>query len=453
MTCLARLLVVEREPEQGAESLSQKLGKRGYHVRTARTGVEALTMAAAGEFELAVIDADGADGFGLPDAIRRGASTGDMSVLMISGVVPPQTRGIDDVLLRPYPDILLLKRLEALVRLHVMRGEWAQRVRTSAEFGVNNLADADPDLEINDARVLLAGGNKSLIGRIASAVGGVADIAVAASPSEVMHRLLETEFDAVLAAVEDKAVPVLDTIGDIRRTPSLVSLPLMLFAGPNSFADPEDPFRAGADDVVYHPWVAADIARRTMIQIRQRRCRQMMRRHYRAPRATGTTDGLTGLYSHAFLHAHLKRLLEAARRRGTALSVGVLEIADIARINGAVGYVAGDDVLRQMGGLISALLRGQDLPARDGGNRFCVVLPSTGLDQARTVMSRLASVAGFTDFAVSGRLDSVKLHALTGCAAVEPDDTPEGMIARARADLQTRSQSDAGAKKSVAIGA
>lgn len=452
MTCLARLLVVERDAEPGADSLSEKLKAHGYHVQTARTGVEALTMAAAGAFEIAVIDADGADGFGLPDAIRRGASTNEMSVFMIAGVVPPQPRGIDDVLLRPYPDILLFRRLEALVRLHVMRGEWAQRMRTSAEYGVANTADADTDLEIKDARILLAGANKSLIGRIASAVGGVADIAVASSPSEVMQRLLETEFDAALAAVEDRAVPVLDTIGDIRRTPSLASLPLMLFAGPNSFADPEDPFRAGADDVVYHPWVAADIAHRTLIQIRQHRCRRMMRRHYRAPRAADTTDGLTGLYSHSFLHAHLKRLLEAARRRGTALSVGVLEVADMARINNSVGYVAGDDILRQMGGLISALLRGQDLPARHGGNRFCVVLPSTGLDGARSVMNRVASVAGYTDFAVPGRLDSVKLYVRIGCADIVADDTPDSMIARALADLQSRSQPGGAAKDSVAFG-
>ena len=104
--------------------------------------------------------------------------------------------------------------------------------------------------------------------------------------------------------------------------------------------------------------------------------------------------------------------------------------------NAEYGYVAGDMLLRQIGSAIGGLVRAEDLPARFGGDKFCIVLPDTDLASARPVLQRIAGVINFTEFAISDIGESVKVRLKNGSAQLQTGDTAESLIARARADIR-----------------
>ena len=100
----------------------------------------------------------------------------------------------------------------------------------------------------------------------------------------------------------------------------------------------------------------------------------------------------------------------------------------------ATCYVAGDRLLRQVGGAIGGLVRAEDLPARLGGDEFCVVLPDSTRPSSEPVLRRIAGVINFTHFAIQDVGKPVKIHLRSGCAELQADDSAESLIARSRLD-------------------
>ena len=85
--------------------------------------------------------------------------------------------------------------------------------------------------------------------------------------------------------------------------------------------------------------------------------------------------------------------------------------------------------------MIGNLVRAEDLPARYGGDDFCVILPDTTYEDGLHVLQRIAGVINFTDFSVPRINDPVSVNLNAGCATLTDADTAEALIARARAQI------------------
>lgn len=106
-------------------------------------------------------------------------------------------------------------------------------------------------------------------------------------------------------------------------------------------------------------------------------------------RRAGMTDGLTGVHNRRYFdHRSLIEFSQAVRHR-YPLACLFLDIDHFKTINDAHGHPVGDEVLRQVGGLIQRSLRTGDLAARYGGEEFVVLLPRTDLAGAREVAERI----------------------------------------------------------------
>ena len=81
-------------------------------------------------------------------------------------------------------------------------------------------------------------------------------------------------------------------------------------------------------------------------------------------------------------------------------------------------------------------MRGEDLTARHGGQAFCVVMPETPRETAGLVLRRIAHVVGQTEFGVLMAEEPVVAHLKLGCAGLDPGDSAETLIARARAAME-----------------
>jgi diguanylate cyclase (GGDEF)-like protein len=122
-------------------------------------------------------------------------------------------------------------------------------------------------------------------------------------------------------------------------------------------------------------------------------------------RRLSTTDALTGLANRRAFQIRLRDEWRRARRYTTSLSLLLIDIDGLKRINDARGHAAGDKVLRTAGHAINATMRATDFGARWGGDEYAIVAPNTDRRSAQQLAQRLlgyvSEQAGAGDAAVT----------------------------------------------------
>lgn len=107
-------------------------------------------------------------------------------------------------------------------------------------------------------------------------------------------------------------------------------------------------------------------------------------------RLAARTDGLTGLPNRRSFLEHFEREVARANRTQRPFALLLADIDHFKELNDRDGHVAGDAALTELGRVLPAELRGNDVPARVGGDEFAVLLPELGVAEARDLGSRLA---------------------------------------------------------------
>jgi diguanylate cyclase (GGDEF)-like protein/PAS domain S-box-containing protein len=134
-------------------------------------------------------------------------------------------------------------------------------------------------------------------------------------------------------------------------------------------------------------------------------------------REQATHDPLTGLFNRRYLDDTLARELSASWRRGSCLSVGVLDIDHFKRINDVFGHEGGDLALRGCAHVLSQHLRKGDIACRLGGEEFVIVLPDSSLEHARRRVTEICALVRQLSLRHRGRiLGTVTMSAGVACA-------------------------------------
>ncbi len=100
-------------------------------------------------------------------------------------------------------------------------------------------------------------------------------------------------------------------------------------------------------------------------------------------------DGLTKLYTQKYFKEHLEREISRAHRYKRPLSLIMCDIDRFKQFNDTYGHLAGDAALKTVAQIISNNVRSSDIAARYGGEEFAVLLVEAGLEEARSVATRM----------------------------------------------------------------
>ena len=100
-------------------------------------------------------------------------------------------------------------------------------------------------------------------------------------------------------------------------------------------------------------------------------------------------DSLTGVYNHRYFYERLGQEMARSQRYGHPLSIAIIDIDGLKKINDRYGHLAGDEALRRIGHILKENARPADAVARYGGDEFAIIMPQTGKEDAEKVMTRL----------------------------------------------------------------
>lgn len=418
-------LVVDDDPVLrtiGSEALSAI----GFDIMVAETGEAALTLTDARTPDLVLLDVQlpGRDGLSTCEEMRSRPAMTDVPILVVTGRTDPGTIdrtfqvGATDFIKKPLDWQLVQHRVRFLMRANTAFNdlkstlsdlrESRRELETARELGHMGTWELDPE----SGSMLWSDELHRLVGIEPSA----------APPSwDGFNSLVPEEDRAEL----DKAVAA--AIATAR--PSTLEHRFVDVHGETRFV---------------HEYIEAagglpgeHLIRGTIQDITDRRRAEAQVEYLE------TFDSLTQLPNRAYLSDRLERLVGRGRRGGATLAILCVDLDRFDRVNQALGYATGDDLLRQVGARLLDSVRATDFVGRGveqpdvsrfGGDEFTIVL--TGLVQeatARRAASRiLRSLA--EPFQVGGH--GIPLSASIGIAMFNQEcDDADALINHAGAAM------------------
>ena len=140
------------------------------------------------------------------------------------------------------------------------------------------------------------------------------------------------------------------------------------------------------------------------------------------------TDGLTGLVNHKTFYEILEKELWRSRRYGGQISLIMVDVDNLKKINDVYGHRAGDKALKEISKRIKKCIRQIDTAARYGGDEFAVILINTSIIDASVVAKRMLDTVSKTP--TSWNNEEIALSISVGLCQHDAQATPEDITGR-----------------------
>lgn len=100
-------------------------------------------------------------------------------------------------------------------------------------------------------------------------------------------------------------------------------------------------------------------------------------------------DALTQLSNHRGFQEVLSKEIASADARGTKVSVVIMDINHISKINRELGHAKGDEVIKLLAEKVKMNIRSSDTAGRYGGDEIAIILPDTDTEEAKYIAEYL----------------------------------------------------------------
>ncbi|MDB5566614.1 MAG: domain S-box protein [Tardiphaga sp.] len=140
-------------------------------------------------------------------------------------------------------------------------------------------------------------------------------------------------------------------------------------------------------------------------------------------------DTLTGLANRREFERRLEEALPQVGLHSAQHALMFLDLDQFKVVNDTCGHAAGDQLLRQVSGMLQKHLRSGDLLARIGGDEFAVLLENCEAELAATTAERLRQTVEELNFVWNGRAFNITVSVGLVCIAEDNTTTEDTLRA------------------------
>lgn len=393
-----RVLVIEDDPAIRA-LLTIALDREGVTVDGVGDGLAALERMALRPYEVLVVDLmmPRMDGFTFLDALAKVPLNPRPIVFVMTafddsvfGKLDPSL--VHGLLRKPFDiEVVATTVRDSALLFH----EHATATKAEAERRAPSVSrPTDPPLRVlvveddPDYRAWIV----ALTRRLGCSVDTARDGAVA------LESLTRNEYDIAVIDQDMPRMTGVELIGHIRAAENTATLyTLMLTAGEDMDAKLHA-LGAGFDDFLGKASSEAEIVAKLGVARRIASRQRNLDAAVRELRGLATRDELTGVFNRRVFIAETERMLS----RGAALSIVLFDLDDFKQVNDTYGHLAGDRVLRDVGGVFHRNTRPEDLIARYGGDEFVMIVADLDVSHIEGLANRLVREVHALQWAAGG---------------------------------------------------
>lgn len=247
-----------------------------------------------------------------------------------------------------------------------------------------------------------------------------------------------------LVVMEYSGLSCADVCRAVREAAAPEFVPVVMLTGedPNSVVQG---FKAGADDCIHWPYDPGEMLARVRNMTRIRGLHDELRALNAQLTEISVRDGLTGLFNRRHLFDRLSMEVERAVRYGQSLTCIMIDMDGFKTINDRYGHLVGDELFRRAAEVFRSVPRRVDVVARYGGDEVAMLLPTTGLDAAVHVATRVCEVTAARTFRIGVR--DIRFTVSAGVAAFNPAQPVAGDELLRRADVALYASKRAGGNR------
>ena len=105
------------------------------------------------------------------------------------------------------------------------------------------------------------------------------------------------------------------------------------------------------------------------------------------------TDSLTEVYTRRYIMDRFQEEIKRSMHRKIKMSFLMVDVDFFKAFNDKYGHLSGDQILKEIAGIIKENIREIDIAGRYGGEEFCIILPDTDGEGAQFVAERIRQAA------------------------------------------------------------
>ena len=245
------------------------------------------------------------------------------------------------------------------------------------------------------------------------------NVVLAQTSADATEILERTEIDLLLL---DLGLPDEDgrnLLARLRGNPKYTATPIVVVSGRSGSQAKAECYALGADEFFDKPVDLEALSAAVATKLLRAGEVSLEARH----------DPLTGLLNRAGVSIAFERALALAQRAGYPLSLALVDLDGLKRINDTHGHAFGDEVLRRVARILTTSLRRSDRVARWGGDEFVILFPNGTPSGATFALDKARRTLGEEIFEDIDQPLRIRLSA--GVTAIERGACLEDVVARA----------------------
>jgi len=238
-----------------------------------------------------------------------------------------------------------------------------------------------------------------------------------------VHALSNFQPNLILAQMRLSTHSGIELVRRVKEGCSTQSIPVILYSDLTTAEERVKALNVGAADLLSKPFVSAELLARVRAALKARHILSILEQR-------AHLDGLTGLANRCVLEDQLLREWDSCHRRGTPLTVVIVDLDHFKAINDTYGHPTGDEVLRQTARTLARSVRSSDLVGRYGGEEFVVVAPDCALAAAIILAQRFR--ANLAEQMIVGGGSEIRVTASLGIATTNgTNNSPTELLRQA----------------------